>query len=55
LLERSLWEKMMDRIKKTRKGNPTEAPNRAVIVDGGKVREDAHKRAGKEKVKKGKK
>jgi hypothetical protein len=57
LLERSLWRKMMDRIKKVRKGNPTKAPNRAVIVKDGDVRKEAHERAGKEtkKKKKGKK
>jgi hypothetical protein len=56
LLERSLWRKMMDRIKKMKKGNPTKAPNRAVIVKDGDVRKEAHKRAGKEKItKKGEK
>ena len=56
LLERSLWRKMMDRIKKVRKGNPTKAPNRAVIIKDGDVRKEAHTRAGKEtKKKKGEK
>jgi hypothetical protein len=52
LLERSLWRKMMDKIKKVRKGNPADASNRAVIIKDGRVREEAHKRAEKEKIEK---